>query len=209
MIRHCTLFLHTQCKLFDQDCSEVCSSLSQPAATHHLSCAGGGCGATQAAAAAAPLRLLLLWRHSGSGRFLVLFRCPLVRRSHKFGITVLVHLEAAFPCNEQGKVSKRVEKLQCSKIDGCSYLRRGIPIHMKESCRHCESVTSDWTWHSKESLASELLLLVYQQNRQSYRESLGRPPLIGGATKGWQISRGAAPRARQRPVQDTTLVAGF
>ena len=80
MICHCILSLQTQCKHFNQDGSKICSSLQQQAAA---------AASSSAAVAVAALLPLLLWQ------ILRPLQMPLVRRSHKFGITVLVHLEAA------------------------------------------------------------------------------------------------------------------
>jgi hypothetical protein len=70
------LSLQTQCKRFNQDCSKICSSLQQQAAA---------AASASAAAAAAALRRQIFRP----------LQMPLVRRSHRFGIIVLVHLEAA------------------------------------------------------------------------------------------------------------------
>jgi hypothetical protein len=84
MICHGILSLQTHCKRFNQDCSKICSSLQQQAA------AAASAPAAAAAAAAAATSVPNLRR-----QILCPLQMPLVRRSHRFGITVLIHLEAA------------------------------------------------------------------------------------------------------------------
>jgi 3-oxoacyl-ACP reductase-like protein len=85
MICHGILSFQTHCKRFNQDCSKIYSSLQQQAA------AAASASAAVAAAAAAATSAPNLRR-----QILRPLQMPLVRRSHKFGITVLVHLEAAW-----------------------------------------------------------------------------------------------------------------
>ena len=84
MICHGMLSLQTHCKLFNQDCSKICSTLQQQAA------AAASASAAAAAAAAAATSAPNLRR-----QILRPLQMPLVRRSHEFGTAVLVHLEAA------------------------------------------------------------------------------------------------------------------
>jgi hypothetical protein len=109
-------------KHFNQDCSEACSSLQHHCCTRLPS---------------PPLPPWLWRRLPPLGQQQI--HCPLqmcfVQWSIKFGITVLVHLIAACTCKPTGKVSKLVEKQQCSKIGRChgTYLRRrGISIPLQE-----------------------------------------------------------------------------